>query len=135
MLRPELSRSLLLAPLAALAIALAPAVTSAGEPTGDQKIRISDFDLSKHDDVVRLYRHIRKAAALACGGESRTGSLLPSPNQEACVKQAVDSTVTKIHSGQLTAYHQQETGSQNLVDRGSSGGKNNKSGGTYSDHN
>ena len=132
MLRTELSRSWLVAPVAALMIALTPVAASADEPTGQQKIRISDFDLNKHDDVVRLYRHINTAAMDACGGEDRTGSLLQSAGQQACVKQAIDRTVAKIHSEQLTAYHDNVTSAQKLADHSGSGGKQSKS---AADHN
>jgi UrcA family protein len=132
MLRPELSRSLLVAPLAALAIALTPVAASAGEPAAQQKIRISDFDLNKHEDVVRLYRHIIAAAIAACGGETRTGSLLPSSGQQACVQKAIDNTVAKIHNEQLTAYQQKATGDQKLAEQSGWGGKRSKS---DADHN
>ena len=132
MLRPELSRSLLVAPLAALVIALAPVAASADGPAEQQKVRISDFDLNKPDDVARLYRHISSAALAACGGEDRTGSLLQSPGQAACVKQAIDNTVAKIHREQLTAYHLKQTGDEKLADHGGSGGKKSKS---DADHN
>jgi UrcA family protein len=135
MLRPELSRSLLAAPLAALVIALAPAAASAGEPAAQQKIRISDFDLNKHDDVVRLYKYISTTAARVCDQEPLTGTLLPSANQQACVKQAIENTVAKINKEQLTAYHQQETNSAKLAERSGAGGKSTKPGATYSDHN
>lgn len=129
MLRIESSRSLLLAPLTALAIAGAPTLATtaiAGQADGQQKIHIKDYDLTKHDDVVRLYRQIGNVATAACGGESRTGTLLPSPDEQACVRQAVDRTVAKIHNEDLTAYHQQQSGDQKLVDRGGTGGKNGK---------
>ena len=129
MLRIELSRSLLLAPLTALAIAWAPTLATtaiAGEADGHATIHIKDYDLTKHDDVVRLYKQIGNVATAACGGESRTGSLLASPDEQACVKQAVDRTVAKIHSEPLTAYHQQQSNGQKLADRGGTGGKNGK---------
>lgn len=127
MLRTELSRSLLVAPLAALVIALTPVAGSAGEPAAQQKIRISDFDLNKPDDVARLYRHISTAAMAACGGEERTGSLLPSTGEQACVQKAIDNAVAKIHSEQLTAYRQKATSDQKLADRSGAGGKQSKS--------
>lgn len=132
MLRPELSRSLLVAPLAALVIALAPAAASADEPAAQQKIRISDFDLNKPADVARLYRHISAAAVAACGGEDRTGSLLQSAGQQACVKQAINNVVAKVHSDQLMAYHLKATGDQKLADQSTSGGKKSRS---DADHN
>ena len=127
MLRPELSRSLFVAPLAALVIGLTPVAASADEPAAQQKIRISDFDLNKPEDVARLYRHISSAAIAACGGEDRTGSLLQSAGQQACVKQAIGNTVAKVHSEQLTAYHLKEAGDQKLADHSASGGKQSKS--------
>ncbi|MGH8213370.1 MAG: UrcA family protein [Rhodanobacteraceae bacterium] len=135
MLRFELPRSLLVAPLAALVVSLAPAMAFAGDSVNQSKVRISDFDLNKHDDVVRLYQYISSAAGTACGADTPTGSLLPSPKQQACVKQAIDATVTKLHRDQLTAYHQQETNPQKLADHGGLGGKNSKSDATYNDHN
>jgi UrcA family protein len=93
---------------------------------GQQTIRIKDYDLTKHDDVVRLYSQIGKVAAAACGSESRTGSLLASPGEQACVKQAIDNTVARIHSEQLTAFHQQQSNDQKLVDRSGTGGRNGK---------
>ena len=135
MLRSKLTRSLLVAPLAALVVSLTPAMASAGDSPSQQKIRISDFDLNKHDDVVRLYQHISAAAVTACAADTPTGSLLMNPRQQACVKQTIDATVTKIHRDQLTAYHEQKTGGERLVEQGGLGGKNSKSDATHYDRN
>lgn len=126
MLRIDSSRSLFLAPLAVLAIAWAPGLATAADPGGQEKIRIKDYDLTKHDDVVKLYRKIGEAASTACGGESLTGSLLPSPDYQACVKQAVAGVVAKVHNEQLSAYHQQVTKDPKLAGHGGLGGTTGK---------
>jgi UrcA family protein len=126
MLRIKSPRSLLLLPLTALAIAGSPTLVIAGESDGQQTIHVKDYDLTKHDDVVRLYSQIGNVATAVCGGESRTGSLLASPSEQACVKRAVDDTVARIHNDQLTAYHQQRSGDPKLADRGGTGGKSGK---------
>jgi UrcA family protein len=69
MLRPEISRSLLVSPLAALMVALAPAGASASEAAMIEKsvtVRVSDLDLSRPTDAARLQQRIRRAAATAC---------------------------------------------------------------------
>jgi hypothetical protein len=84
---------------------------------------------------VRLYQHISAAAVTACGADTPTGSLLMNPRQQACVKQTIDATVTRIHRDQLTAYHEQKTGGQQLAEQGGLGGKNSKSDATHYDRN
>ena len=129
MLRIQSLRSMLLASSTALAIAWAPTmatIATAGDAVGHQTIRIKDYDLAKPDDVARLYKQIGKVAVEVCGGESRTGTLLAGAGEQACVKQAVDSAVAKIHNDQLTAYHQLQSGDSKLADRGGTGGKSGK---------
>jgi UrcA family protein len=92
MLRPEISRSLLVSPLAALMIALAPAGASAGETALIQKsvtVRVSDLDLSKPADAARLQQRIRRAAAAVCGDGLVTGSPGASEPDRDCMANAI----------------------------------------------
>jgi UrcA family protein len=98
MLRPEFSRSLLVSPLAALMIALAPAGAPAGETAMIQKsvtVRVSDLDLNKPADAARLQQRIRRAAAIACSDGLIAGSPGASEPDRDCMASAVANALAK----------------------------------------
>jgi len=118
MLRPEISRSLLVSPIAALMIALAPAGASAGETAMIQKsvtVRVSDLDLNRPADAAKLQQRIRRAAAIACSDGLIPGSPGASDPDRDCVASAVanaiasvkPATVAQVLSEPLSAYRQQ----------------------------
>jgi UrcA family protein len=99
MLRPEFSRSLLVSPLAALMIALAPAGASAGETATIQKsvtVHVSDLDLKKPADAARLQQRIHRAAAIACSDGLIAGSPGASEPDRDCMASAVAAALAKF---------------------------------------
>ena len=99
MLRPEISRSLLVSPLAALMIALAPAGASASETAMIQKsvtVRVSDLDLSKPADAARLQQRIRRAAAIACSDGLIPGSPGASEPDHDCMASAIANALANL---------------------------------------
>jgi UrcA family protein len=99
MLRPEISRSLLVSPFAALMIALAPAGASAGETAMIQKsvtVRVSDLDLNKPADAARLQQRIRRAAAVACSDGLIPGSPGASEPDRDCMASAITNALANI---------------------------------------
>jgi UrcA family protein len=99
MLRPEISRSLLVSPLAALMIALAPAGASADETATIQKsvtVRVSDLDLNKPADAARLQQRIRRAAAIVCSDGLIAGSPGASEPDRDCMASAIANALAKI---------------------------------------
>jgi len=75
-----------------------------------QTIRVSDLDLSKSEDVAKLYHRIQDAAEATCGSASVTGSILTKNVHLQCVAETVERTVSKFNNATLSAYHKQETG-------------------------
>jgi len=101
MLRPEIPRSLLLSPLAALMIALAPTGASAGETAMIQKsvtVRVSDLDLNKPADAAKLQQRIRRAAALACSDGLIPGSPGASEPDRDCMASAIATALANVKS-------------------------------------
>ncbi len=99
MLRPEISRSLLVSPLAALMIALAPAGASADEAATIQKsvtVRVSDLDLNKPADAARLQQRIRRAAAIACSDGLTPGSPGASEPDYDCMASAIANALASV---------------------------------------
>jgi UrcA family protein len=99
MLRLEISRSLLVSPLAALMIALAPAGASADETAMIQKsvtVRVSDLDLNKPADAARLEQRIRRAAATACSDGFVTGSPGASEPDRDCMASAIGNALASL---------------------------------------
>ena len=90
----------------------------AGVPAGQVKVRISDLDLNKKADVVRLYHRIRNAAISACGADELTGTRLLSSGQQHCVDEAIAAAVSQLHNDQLTAYLQGGKGSTATASQG-----------------
>jgi len=94
MLRPEISRSLLVGPLAALMIALAPAGASADETAMIRKsvtVRVADLDLSKPTDTARLQQRIRRAAAIVCSDGFNPGA----PDRD-CMANAIATAIADV---------------------------------------
>jgi UrcA family protein len=83
----------------------------AADAASTQSLRISarDLDLSKSEDVAKLYARIKSAASKVCGTDVVTGSHLPSENMKQCVSQAVSGTVEQMNIPTLSSYHKQET--------------------------
>jgi UrcA family protein len=83
----------------------------AADAASTQSLRISarDLDLSKSEDVAKLYQRIKSAANKACGNDVVTGSRLESQNMKECVAQAVNGTVEQMNIPTLSSYHKQET--------------------------
>ena len=99
MLRPEISRSLLVGPLAALIVALAPAGASAGETAMIQKsvtVRVSDLNLKKPADAAKLQQRIRHAAVVACSDGLAAGAARASVPDRDCVENAVANALANL---------------------------------------
>lgn len=98
MLRPEIPRSLLVSPLAALMIALAPAGASADATAMIQKsvtVRVSDLDLNKPADAARLQQRIRRAAAIACSDGLVAGAPGAAEPDRDCMASAIANAIAK----------------------------------------
>ena len=72
-------------------------------------VRYADLDLNRPENIKILYHRIRLAANLVCGEREVTGSRLPLPSWERCVRVAVDSAVTQVDRAALSAYHRAHT--------------------------
>jgi UrcA family protein len=108
-------------------------VAFAGEPAGQVKVRLGDFDLNKSADVARLYNRIHAAAEAACGADSLTGTRLLSNGQRTCIEETVGTAVAQVHNAQLSAYHQQGTKALKAAGHPGSAGKDSMSGITRRD--
>jgi UrcA family protein len=99
MLRPEISRSLLVSPLAALMIALAPAGASADETVMIRKsvtVRVADLDLNKPADAARFQQRIRRAAAAACSDGLTPDSPGASEPDRDCMANAIATALANV---------------------------------------
>ena len=113
MSHPEISRSLLWSPLAALMIALAPASVNASELAMIQKsvnVRLSDLDLKQPADAAKLYQRIRRAAERTCGDGLTGGSPLVQPVDQDCVMNAIAHAVAAVDQPLLTTIYQHNSG-------------------------
>ncbi|HEY3809062.1 MAG TPA: UrcA family protein [Steroidobacteraceae bacterium] len=72
-------------------------------------VRYADLDLNRPADVKTLYQRIRHAAYGACGERELTGSHLPLPSWQTCVRDAVDQAVAQLDRPALTAYHREHS--------------------------
>ncbi|MDE2220300.1 MAG: UrcA family protein [Gammaproteobacteria bacterium] len=101
MLRPEISRSLLVGPLAALLVALAPAGASADESAMIRKsvsVRVTDLDLSRPADAARLQQRIRRAAVAVCSDGLVPGSPAASEPDRDCMASAIVNALASVGS-------------------------------------
>ena len=73
------------------------------ESSSDIRIRYADLDLSKPDDVRRLYGRIVRAARLVCDSVSSFGGNLS--RVQNCVRKTVADTVKQIDKPALNAYY------------------------------
>jgi UrcA family protein len=120
MLRPEISRSLLVGTFAALVIALAPAAASAGDAALVRKsvtVRVADLDLRRPADARKLQQRIRRAAEIACSDGFAPGSPGALEPDRECVAAAISNALARLQpvdvayergsQAQLSAYYQQ----------------------------
>ena len=113
MLHPEIPRSLLWSPLAALLIGLAPMSASARETAMIQKsvtVRLSDLDLQHPADAAKLYLRIRRAAERACSDGLASGSPLAQPPDRDCMMNAIARAVGTVNRPLLTAIYRRNAG-------------------------
>src|SRR5262245_11073715 len=91
-----------------LAILCTAAVMASGAmaaPTTDTvSVRYVTADLATPDGAAKLYRHIRRAAKLACH-QPNVHELTEYRLYEQCFERAVDAAVDKVNSSALTALH------------------------------
>lgn len=94
--------------LVLIAVLLAPmaARADAGTP---QVLRFTGADLDSPQAVARTYQRLRTGSELACSAYQGRDLARQRVFRE-CVAQTVDSTIARIHSAPLTAYHAAQRG-------------------------
>lgn len=90
-------------------VALGSSLEGAGGP-GQVRVSYADLDLSRSADVAVLYRRIQRAAELACGERTFTGSHLELPSWKLCVSSAINVAVGQVEVPALDAYHRDHAG-------------------------
>jgi UrcA family protein len=98
--------------LAAVTVFASPQLALAASPSAHngQAVTLSDLDLNTREGVEALYHRIENAARAACGPPVITGSRLPTYAWQACVADAIKTTVVKLDRPQLTAYYAERVG-------------------------
>ena len=88
----------------AAAIGVVSVAASAAEvPT--IKVAYNDLDLSRSDDVSKLYQRVQRAAMKYCKDTRASTGTRISPAFDACLQDAIDTTVQKIGRPELSALH------------------------------
>ncbi len=108
MLHSEFPRALLLSPLAALLLALAPNGAVADEMAmirNSVTVQVSDLNLKRPADAARLYQRIRRAAERACGDGLVSSSPLAQPADRDCVRNAIAAAMSNLSEPLVTAVH------------------------------
>jgi UrcA family protein len=100
-------RQLLVTGLAAVTLSLA---TNSFASTSDDDVRkvtvsYAEFDLSKPAGAEALYRRIKRAAFLVCGGQDSPITWNRS-QKDRCFSTSVDEAVAKVNAPLLSALHE-----------------------------
>ncbi len=97
--------------IAAFSALLSAHAASAAAPPVEYKttvVNYSDLNLSRSEDVRRLYRRIRFAAGMVCDGKD-SKDLEVHQSYEACRIRAIETSVAQVRSPQLTSIHEAAT--------------------------
>jgi UrcA family protein len=72
------------------------------------RVRFSDLDLSKPQDVATLYKRLRWAAWTVC--EPNSSAHLESKSRfDRCVEQTTEDAIDQVNRPELTAFHREHT--------------------------
>jgi len=93
------------AALLAAGLAAASARADGRVETATATVQLADLNLNRHADVLNAYRRLQRAAEVACGPSTVTGSRIPLRDYKECTTAAVDHAVRKLDRPELTAYH------------------------------
>lgn len=101
-----MNRSPFVAALAVIGLGLASTAALAGDfdETRSMKVRFAELDLSKQAGAEELYRRIKRAAFIVCGGQYGSIGAYGVKKSE-CYKSAVSNAVQQVNSPVLTALH------------------------------
>ena len=80
-----------------------PQSAPAADKPSDIRVRYADLDLSKPNDVQRLYGRVLRAARLVCGSPISFGG--STSRMEDCVRKTVAHTVSQLDKPALNAYY------------------------------
>jgi len=70
-------------------------------------VRYADLDLSRPQDVVRLYQRITLAADQLCGPRALTGAYAKSAAYLSCYSDAISKAIARVNHASLTSYYLQ----------------------------
>ena len=106
----QCGRQLLVTGLAVVTLGLTSTATFASASDNDvRKVTVSyaEFDLSKPSGAEALYRRIKRAAFVVCGGEDSPITYNRS-QKDRCVSTSVDEAVAKVNAPLLSALHRDQ---------------------------
>jgi UrcA family protein len=100
-------RQLLVTGLAVVTLGLASNSFASASDDGIRKVTVSyaEFDLSKPTGAEALYRRIKRAAFVVCGGED-SPITWNRAQKDQCISTSVDEAVAKVNAPLLSALHQ-----------------------------
>ena len=79
------------------------------QETPQMTVRLSDLNLSKPEDVARLYGRLRHAARLVCNDASAPWDARRTSNLIRCYKGALEAAVLRVNQPLLTDLHERMT--------------------------
>jgi UrcA family protein len=83
------------------------AARNANNPSSDIRIHYADLDLSKPEDVHKLYGRVVRAAKLVCGSPVSFGG--STARMQDCVDKTVAHTVKQLDKPALSTYYARNT--------------------------